>query len=412
VHDLGGGRSDAYGVASGVLGWVLEAYEFFVGVFIVDILARQFQVSKAGIIASFTATLAMRPIGAICGGILADRYGRRGPLLGVVGYFTVLSILGGAAQNYWMYIAVRCLYGIGMGGFWGVGASLALESAPQRWRGVLSGVLHAGYSLGYLLAAVATRLILPVLGWRWMYWAGVIPSLLTLFVIYASSEPEAWKQHHAQNVRTIVNVVWKDKKMLLYLTCSLTLMIALSHGTQDLYPDFLETRNISGDIVAEIAIGYSVGAVIGAICVGQLSEMFGRRRMIMTALVVCAGAIPLWAFGKTTVVLAVASFVMQMGVAGAWGVIPAHLSELAPDSVRALFAGLAYQLGVLFGSPAISIEYALKGSFGYEWSLALFEGCSIALLMIIFAMGPEKRGRSFSAEAIGSGQDDIEPASG
>ena len=397
-------KGDAFGVASGVLGWILEAYEFFVGVFIVDILAREFQVSKAGIIASFTATLAMRPIGAICGGILADRYGRRGPLLIIVGYFAVLSVLGGAAQNYWMYIVVRCLYGIGMGSFWGVGASLALESAPKKWRGVLSGILHAGYSLGYLLAAVATRLILPAYGWRWMYWAGVIPSLLTLLVVYASSESEAWKQRHAQNVRTIIDVVWKHKRMLFYLTFALTLMIALSHGTQDLYPDFLRARNISSNVVAEIAIYYSIGAVMGAICVGQCSEVFGRRRMILVALMLCAAAIPMWAFGRTTVALAVAAFVMQMGVAGAWGVIPAHLSELAPDAVRALFAGLAYQLGVLFGSPAGSIEYALKSRLGYGWSLALFESCTIALLMIIFAIGPEKKGRSFSFEVNSSGE--------
>jgi MFS transporter, SHS family, lactate transporter len=400
MSPLGDYKGSPYGVASGILGWILEAYEFFVAIFIVDILAKQFQVSKSVIIFSFTATLAMRPVGAFIGGILADRFGRRVPLLFIVAYFVILSVLSGAAQNYSMFIVVRALYGIGMGGFWGVGASLALESAPQRWRGALSGVIQAGYSFGYLLAAVATRVVLPIWGWRSMYWVGVLPALLTFFVIYKSSESEAWRQRHSQSIRGIIRVLWDNKKTLAYLVFALTLMIALSHGTQDLYPDFLKTRNISADVVAEIAIGYSIGAVLGAIFVGQSSEVFGRRRTIIAALVLCVLAIPLWAFGKTTVILAVAAFVMQVGVSGAWGVIPAHLSELAPDTGRALFAGLAYQFGVLFGSPAGSIEYALKNRIGYEWSLAIFEGCTVILLMIAFSLGPERKGRNFRRALI------------
>src|SRR6202790_1932816 len=232
-----------YAIAAGILGWTLDAFDFFVVVFMVDILASHFQVAKSAIILSIGATLAMRPVGALLFGMLADRYGRRRPLMAVVAYFSLIELLSGFAMNYTIFLALRALYGIGMGGFWGVGASLTLESAPRRWRGLLSGLLQGGYPLGYLLAAVAARLILPACGWRAMFWAGLIPGAITMFVAYLSPESAAWKQHQVPSISGISRVMWEHRKGFAYLVLTLTLMTCLSHGTQDLYPDFLKTAH-------------------------------------------------------------------------------------------------------------------------------------------------------------------------
>jgi SHS family lactate transporter-like MFS transporter len=392
-----------YAVAAGILGWTLDAFDFFVVVFMVDSLAERFRVGKGAIILTIGATLAMRPVGALVFGMLADRYGRRKPLMAVVAYFSLIELLSGLALNYPMFFILRALYGIGMGGFWGVGASLTLESAPSRWRGFLSGLLQGGYPLGYLLAAVAARWILPVWGWRPMFWAGLLPAIVTMYVCYQSPESEAWRQHRAPSLSAIALIVWQNRKTFAYLVLSITLMIFLSHGTQDLYPDFLKTaHHVAPNVVAYLAMIYNAGAILGTISVGHTSEWLGRRGSIIAALTLCMLVIPAWAFGHSFAMLTVGSFLMQVGVQGAWGVIPVHLNELSPDAVRSLFTGLVYQLGVLFGSPTNSIEYALRDRFGYPWALTIFEGFTIVALVIVFAVGPERKGKSFLREATTS----------
>jgi SHS family lactate transporter-like MFS transporter len=392
-------KSSFYGVSAAILGWTLEAYEYFVVVFIVDTLGREFRVSKSAIIMTFVATLAMRPVGALLFGTIADRYGRRKPLLGLAAYFVVIAFLSGAAPNYVTFLALRALYGIGMGGFWGVGASLALETAPDRWRGILSGFIQAGYPLGYLLAAIMARLILPVWGWRPMCWAGIAPTIVTMLLIYKSEESQAWDHRRTPNLGGIFHELWGHRRSFVYVVIALTLMVGLSHGNQDLYPDFLKTaRGVNSNLAAEVAMIYSVGAILGSICAGQGSEFLERRKTIIWALALCVLAIPAWAFGKTLIVLAAGAFFMQVGVSGAWGVIPAHLVELAPNAVRALFGGLSYQVGVLLGSPAGSIEYSLKNRCGYGGALAIFESVTITALVIVFWLGPENKGRRFSGD--------------
>ncbi|HEY6293750.1 MAG TPA: MFS transporter [Terriglobia bacterium] len=385
-----------YAVAAGTLGWILDAFDFFVVVFLVDALAAHFRVAKSSIIWTLTATLATRPLGALLFGLMADRYGRRQPLMAAVAYFSVIEALSGLAVSFPMFLALRALYGIGMGGYWGVGASMAMESAPPRWRGLLSGLLQGGYPVGYLLAAVAARLILPAWGWRPMFWAGLLPAAITLYITYRAPESEAWRQHRQPSFRAIVRVLLDHSQSFAYLLLLLTLMIFFSHGTQDLYPDFLRTaHHIPPNVVAYLAMFYNVGAVLGTVVVGHSSELLGRRKGIILSLVLCLLVIPAWAFGHSLAMLAAGAFLMQAGVQGAWGVIPAHLNELSPDAVRSLFPGLIYQLGVLFGSPTNTIEYALQSRFGYTWALTTFAGLTILALIVMFALGPERKGRSF-----------------
>jgi SHS family lactate transporter-like MFS transporter len=390
-------KASYHAVLAGFLGWTLDAFDFFVVVFLFDTLAQQFGVTKKEIVLTTTATLAMRPLGALIFGLLADRYGRRIPLMANVVYFSVIELACGFAPNFTVFLILRALFGIGMGGEWGVGASLAMEAAPTKWRGVLSGILQSGYSIGYLLAAIAARFLLPMWGWRPMFWIGALPALLALYIRTKVPESEAWKQHRAKTTGEVLRVVGGQWKRFVYLVVLMTFMMFLSHGTQDLYPDFLhEVHKISGATRANIAIIYNVGAVLGAVLFGMLSQAAGRRKGMTAALGLALLMIPLWAFASSPTMLVLGAFVMQMGVQGAWGVIPVHLNELSADAARGLMPGLAYQLGILLASPTNSIQYALRDHFGYQWALAGFEVFTILSLAILLWLGTEAHGREFT----------------
>jgi SHS family lactate transporter-like MFS transporter len=388
-----------HAMGAGFLGWTLDAFDFFVVIFLFDTLAVHFHVPKRDVVLSVTATLAMRPVGALLFGMMADRYGRRRPLMVNVLFFSTIELLCGFAPNFTVFFILRMLFGIGMGGEWGVGASLAMEHAPVRWRGVLSGILQSGYAIGYLLAAFAARLVLPNWGWRAMFWVGGIPALLALYIRTKVPESEAWKVHRVARTIDGPRIAWQHKRLSLYLIVLMFLMNCLSHGTQDLYPDFLRHgHNIAQNTVAYVTMFYNVGAVTGAVIFGLLSERLGRRYSMLAALAVSLAIMPAWAFGSTLMVLAAGAFVMQMGVQGAWGIIPVHLNELSPPAVRGLLPGFTYQIGILFAASTPTVEFALRDRLGYAWALTSFELVVMALLSVWLIVGGEKHGRSFLSE--------------
>jgi SHS family lactate transporter-like MFS transporter len=393
-------------VLAGFLGWTLDSFDFFVVVFLIDSLAHQFGVPKKDIVRSLMATLAMRPIGAVLFGLLADRYGRRIPLMANILYISLVEMLCGLSPNYTFFLVMRALFGIGMGGVWGVGASLAMEAVEVRWRGILSGILQSGYSIGYLLAAVAARFLLPGLGWRVMFWAGAAPGLLAFYIRTRVPESEAWKQNRAPTTGQVLRIVAVEWKRFVYLVVLMTFMMFLSHGTQDLYPDFLqEVHRVSATVRANVAVIYNLGAVVGAIAFGHFSQKIGRRKSIIMALGLSLAVIPLWAFGGNLPALIVGAILMQTGVGGAWGVIPVHLNELSADAARGLIPGLAYQLGILFASPTNSMQYALRARVGYQWAIAGFEMTTIVTLAVIVWSGREAHARSFVRDANVSDSD-------
>ncbi len=391
-----------YAVASGILGWVLDAFDFFVVIFLVDSLAAHFHVEKSAIVWTISIALAMRPVGAFFFGALADRFGRRIPLIICVLYFSTVTLLSAFAPNYAVFAVLRALYGIGMGGYWGTGASLAMESAPLRRRGFLSGLMQSGYPIGYLLAAVAIKTVLPLYGWRAMFGVGLPVAFLISVLAVKAPESVAWQENRAGSIRSIFLVLWRHRAGFAYLVLLMTVMSCLSHGTQDLYPDFLRSAHgLTRDTVSDIAILYNTCAIAGALLFGQISERLGRRHGIMLALCASLVALRPWAFGTSVTALIFGACLMQAGVQGAFGVIPAHLNELSPDAARSLFPGLTYQLGVLVASPAVSVEYALRNRLGYPWALTIFEGAVILCLLLIFQFGPERQGRSFRASHVG-----------
>ena len=377
------GRRWGFSVSCGVLGWVLDAYSFFVPLFLLDPLAKHFAVSKSAIVATVTATLVMRPLGAFLFGWLSDRRGRKYPLMLCILWFSVITAIMPFTASFKIFVLLRALYGIGLGGYWGVGAALVMETCPVRWRGLFSGILQAGYSVGYLLAALAASIMEPKLGWPSMFLATLIVAGVIMLLLLPSVEPARTAGAAGNSFKpwTIVTRHWQS---FAALTVLMTVITCLSHGTQDLYPDFLMiVHGYSKQKVAELVMLYNVGAGLGAIVFGRISDRLGRKPSIYWATSLCLLAMPAWAFGRSFWLLALGSFVMQFGVQGAFGVVPAYLNEQSPSHARSTFAGLVYQLGMFFGAPCVIVEYAFRDRLGYGGALAAFEGCVFVALALV-----------------------------
>jgi len=380
---------------AGFLGWTLDAFDFFVLVFVLPSIAHEFHRSIADIAYTITLTLAMRPVGALIFGWAADRYGRRVPLMIDVIFYSVVEVLSGLAPGYHSFLILRALYGIGMGGEWGVGTSLVMESVPPHRRGMLSGLLQEGYSTGYLLAAAAYFFVFPHWGWRPLFILGGAPALLALYIRSHVPESKAWERIKP-NPRQILRAIKNNFTSLLYLILLMTLMSMVSHGTQDIYPTFLEhERGFGPREVATIAVIYNIGALGGGLCFGMLSDRLGRRRAMIGALLLALLTVPMWVFASWTVVLVTGAFLMQFMVQGAFGVIPAHLSELSPNEARGLFPGLAYHMGVLISSGIPYAEAVLGKQIGYGNALAIVAAIAFTGSALVIALGRERHSVEF-----------------
>lgn len=381
------------------LGWMLDAFDYFLLVFVIKDVAAEFHSSKTAVAFALTLTLACRPLGALLFGLAGDRYGRRLPLMIDVLLYSFLEVLTGFAPSLTAFLILRALFGVAMGGEWGLGAALALESAPAAARGVLSGILQQGYPAGYLLGAILYRFVLPGLGWRWLFFIGGAPALLSLFIRAQVKESPVWQQGREAGVKPRLGTAMRHHAGRFgYLVLLMTAFNFMSHGTQDIYPTFLQMQHRFGpDTVSNIAIVYNIGALIGGILVGGLSQRIGRRRAIVISALLALPVIPLWAFSRTAPLLALGAFLMQFLVQGAWGVIPAHLTELSPGELRGTFTGFAYQVGNLFAAYNATLQTGLAESHGndYAWALASVITVVLAAVAIITALGPEKRGVAF-----------------
>ena len=388
-------------VLASFLGWTLDSFDFFIIVFVFRDIANEFKTDIPSVTATLFFTLAMRPLGAFLFGIAADRFGRRPTLMINILFYSFVELLSGFAPTLTVLIILRALYGIAMGGEWGIGASLTMESIPPKTRGSVSGILQAGYPTGYLLAAILYGSAYHFIGWRGMFMVGVLPALLVLFIRKNVEESPAWQERRAQPTepRGTIKGNWG---LFLYVILLMTLFNSFSHGTQDIYPTFLQVQQkFSPPVVSTIAVIYNLGAIFGGLFFGAYSEHVGRRRAIIIAALLALPVIPLWAFSNNVVLLTIGAFLIQFFVQGAWGVIPVHLNELSPDSVRGTFPGFAYQLGNLFASKNGTLQASMAVSFGNNYGLALgiTAGVVAALVAVVTACGPEAHGVKFGAEA-------------
>ena len=383
-------------VLAGYLGWTLDAFDFFLVVSCLTAIGREFQKTDAEMALTLTATLAFRPVGAFLFGLLADRYGRRLPLMATVIFFSGMEVLSGFAPNYTTFVILRALFGIGMGGEWGVGASLAMEKVPPRLRGLLSGFLQQGYAMGFLLAALCNLLLFNRLGWRPLFLLGALPAIPTFLVLRRVKESEVWEKSRHASWGQLGRSIASHWKLFLYLVFLMTAMNLAAHGTQDLYPTFLERQwHFAVARRNGLAAVSMVGAILGGTFCGFISDRIGRRRTMVFALLGAVLAIPLWAWAPSVPLLFLGGFVMQALVQGAWGVVPAHLSELSPDSVRGFLPGFGYQMGVLFSSAIPRIEADIAHRTSYATAMSGTAALVFLLAALATALGPERRAAKF-----------------
>ena len=387
---------------AGFLGWTLDAFDFFLVVMCLTAIAHDFHKQVTSVALSLTVTLAFRPVGAFIFGLLADRYGRRLPLMLDLVFYSIVEVLSGLAPNLTTFLVLRALFGIGMGGEWGVGASLAMEKVPPRWRGVLSGVLQEGYAVGYLLASLCYFFVFPRVGWRPLFFLGGLPALLALYVRFGIRESEVWERTRHANWTNLARSILSNWPLFIYLVVLMAMMNFSSHGTQDLYPTFLEKSfHFSPQRRSLLTAFTMVGAVSGGIVFGLFSDRYGRRRAMIAALLLGCCVIPLWAFPRNTVWLWAGGFLIQFMVQGAWGVIPAHISELSPDSVRGFLPGFAYQCGVLIAGTAPYVQSHLveQKGWGYGNVMSLTALIVFMLAAVVTAVGQERRATAFGVIA-------------
>jgi SHS family lactate transporter-like MFS transporter len=385
------------------LGWSLDAFDFFILTFCVSAIATEFHAQVSAVLEAVFVTLAMRPVGAFLFGAIADRYGRRPALMIDIIAYSVFELASAFAPSLHVFLIMRALFGIAMGGEWGVGAALAFETLPKENRGFFSGLLQEGYVVGYLLAALAYATIFRYIGWRGMFVVGALPAFLVIYIRTKVEESPAWRQGRGSAVgvqRSLGKDIVKYLGTFTFLAVLMFVFNAYSHGTQDIYPTFLQkNRGFSPKTVGLVAIVYSVGALLGGIVFGSWSERVGRRKAIVIAAVLTIPMIPLWAYSHTAPMIALGSFLMQFMVQGAWGVIPAHLNELSPPAVRGTFPGLAYQLGNLLASRNSVIQAKItEHYFGGNYAPVLAGTALLvaALVAIVTISGREAKGADLS----------------
>ena len=390
------------------LGWTMDAFDYFIVVLVYADIAKDFHVSLTKMAFLTTATLIMRPVGALLFGLWADRVGRRVPLIADVCFYSLVGFLCAFAPNYTILLVLRLLYGIGMGGEWGLGAALAMEKIPASRRGFFSGLLQEGYSFGYLLAALAHLLIVNALGlsWRWLFALSIIPALISLIIRSRVKESEVWEnaRERMRVTRTSMREILLNPKVIRrfgYLILLMTAFNWMSHGTQDVYPKFLSGQPDLGGIglstatASWIVVLYNVGAIVGGLIFGTLSEKYGRRYTIVFCAVLGLPIVPLFAYSHAVGLLCLGSFLMQVAVQGAWGVIPAHLTEMSPDAIRGFYPGVTYQLGNCLAAFNLPIQTALAKSHGYPFALAVTIVPVLIAVALLTLFGKEAKGIRF-----------------
>ena len=377
------------------LGWTLDAFDFFLMVFVFKDIAAEFNTKITDVTIALTLTLAARPIGALIFGRLADKFGRRPTLMVNIACYSLIELLSGFSPNLTTLLVLRFLFGVAMGGEWGVGSALTMETVPTHSRGIVSGLLQAGYPSGYLLASVVYGILYQYIGWRGMFFVGVAPALLVMYIRSSVPESPAWKKMEKRVRPGLVETLKQNWKLSIYAIVLMTCFNFFSHGTQDLYPTFLQKQHhFDPHTVSLIAITLNIGAIVGGLFFGSLSEKIGRRRAIFIAALIALPVLPVWAFSTTAVMLAIGAFLMQISVQGAWGVIPVHLNEISPDEIRATFPGFVYQLGNLLASGNAPMQSAFAESHdnNYAMALALVCGTVAVIIAVLILFSRERRG--------------------
>jgi MFS transporter, SHS family, lactate transporter len=385
-----------HAVAACFLSWTLDAFDFFIMVFVLAEIAKEFGTGITAVTLAITLTLASRPLGALLFGYMADRLGRRIVLIFNVLIFTAFEFVSGLAPSLTVFIIIRALFGVAMGGEWGVGASLTMESIPAKWRGTASGLLQAGYPSGYLLASLLYWAAFSAVGWRMLFMIGAVPGLfVAAYIFFCVKESPDWLRRRTQPQTGMWEAIRSNLSLMIYAIFIMTAINFYAHGTQDLYPSaFLRVQHgFSVSTVSKIAIFYSIGAILGCVSVASLSQKIGRRRAIVGSALLSILIIPLWAFSDDPIYLGIGAFLMQFLVQGCFGVVPAHLNELSPPEVRGTFPGFVYQFGNFLAAGNATIQSLIADHMDHNYSVALAVVPFVGAIVIAALVGVGREGR-------------------
>ena len=393
-------------IIAAYLGWTLDAFDFFVLTFVIKDIAKEFGVEVSAVAYALFLTLAMRFVGAFILGRIGDKWGRKPALMLDIVSYSLIGALAAFSPNLTVFLLLRALFGVAMGGEWGLGSSLAMESIPPQARGTVSGLLQCGYPSGFLLAAVAYGLLYGktfgdyTFGWRAMFLLSILPALVVLFIRAAVPESPAFEASKAREKPHLWATITKNWGLVVYMVVLMMCFNLFSHGTQDLYPTFLQRQHkFDPGTVSWIAIVANIGAIAGGLAFGHISERIGRVNAITVASLIALPALPLWAYSSTPVLLAVGAFIMQVAVQGAWGVVPAHLNELSPGAARATIPAFVYQAGNFLASYNGPFQARIAEANGgdYAFALALVAGVVAVAMIVIIRFSPERRGEPLTA---------------
>ncbi len=380
-------------------GWALDGVDTQMFSLVIPALLTAWGIGKgqAGLIGG--ATLAAGAIGGLLAGMIAARFGRVRALQITVCWFSLFTFLSAFAQNFEQLLVLKTLQGLGFGGEWTAGAVLLSETIRARHRGKAMGIVQSAWGFGWggavLLYTLVFSWLPPEWAWRVLFAIGVLPALLVLYVRAKVPESPAWKQMEKRARPGLVATLKQNWKLSIYAVVLMTAFNFFSHGTQDLYPTFLrEQHHFDPHTVSWITIVLNIGAIVGGLTFGWLSERIGRRRAIFIAAMIALPVLPLWAFSTGALALAAGAFLMQISVQGAWGVIPVHLNEISPDEIRATFPGFVYQLGNLLasGNATLQAQFAVDHGNNYGMALATVAGIVAVVICVLIVFSRERRG--------------------
>ena len=388
------------------LGWTLDAFDFFIMLFVLSDIAKEFGTGLTAVTWAITLTLMVRAVGALIFGQLADKYGRKPMLMLNLATYAGVEFLSGFAPSLTALIGLRILFGVAMGGEWGLGASLMMESIPKHWRGAASGLLQAGYPVGYLMAAVLYWVAYPEINWRGLFMLAAIPAFLLVFYVWAViPESPAWRARAKGTSPSIVRALQRNGGLFVYAVLLMAAFNLFSHATQDLYPNaFLKGQHkLTPSTVATLAIIYNIGAISGSVLAGTLSQRLGRRRTMITAALAALIMVPFWAYASGVVMLGITAFMMQFCVQAAYGVVPAHLNEISPGEIRGTFGGLVAQLGNLLAAGTATLQSSIADHMDHNFSLAMAGTAAVGAVAVavLVRFGHESPDSAMTVEASG-----------
>jgi len=391
------------------LGWTLDAFDFTIFLLIMVPIAKEFDVPLTAVTAVFTITLWMRLVGATAAGWMADRMGRKAPLMISILWYSLCNFIAGFSPTFAFLFFFRALLGIGMGAEWPAGAALAMESWPARSRGFMSGILQGSWGLGFALSSVAYGFLFDLIGWRGLLWIGILPALAVVWIRYYVKEPTVWvenkriQRESKAEVKAPLFSIFKRGVLFNTLTACLWMGSAFCvyYSIWALFSTYLQKElNWTPLMVATPLFWANIVVFAGSALWGLVSDKWGRRPGIIVPATLAILVTPLYLW-TTDPIYIVGGFILQ-GIFGGsiYGQNPSYLSERFPTEVRATASGFVYHQGAIWGgliAPVLTYM-AVQMNMGFAMPMMISTMLFLVIVVLAVLLGPETRGKRLTAD--------------